>query len=497
MKPVVALVFVLSLPCSMRAAAVDTVAPGGRWVSPGVNSLVTTNTIRVSVDAADNSGGSGIEKVVFYAAYLDNTRERTDKFHIGTCTAPPWELLWDCSAIPDQFYTNLHLYCEIVDRAGNVQTMPEGSRPGPWRPGRYNFVILDRNPRLRDQTMRAPRRWRRVRIDGKLDEWRGPEQAVFYNNDNRIAVRCAWDRTWLYMAIDMRDRSVVAGGGRGRDLIEVYIDPDHNHGMRMDAADAFFVLPAVGALRHDVFDSLERMRDIETGAEMAVTVHGSANEPFDDDTGFVVECALPWDEIGVRPSGSTTIGFDLLSEDWDFPNGGRSISTWSGAVAGNVANASEWGNLVLDPVLDRRTTTVLVLVLMGILALIGWTFIRGHMMGKRAGKNGETTRLEIARAQNYISRNFHCPELSLEEVAGEVGLSKAYFSTIFAAQVGEGFVRYLTRLRVNRAVELLRTSERSISQIASDTGFADPAYFSRSFKRTTGKAPSEYRPESH
>jgi two-component system response regulator YesN len=81
----------------------------------------------------------------------------------------------------------------------------------------------------------------------------------------------------------------------------------------------------------------------------------------------------------------------------------------------------------------------------------------------------------------------------LPDVADHVGLSASYFSSIFSHGVGETFVEYLTKLRIERAKELLRTTNMYLYEIAEAVGYNDPHYFSTAFKRVAGHSPSDYR----
>ncbi len=78
-------------------------------------------------------------------------------------------------------------------------------------------------------------------------------------------------------------------------------------------------------------------------------------------------------------------------------------------------------------------------------------------------------------------------------LAVEVGVTETYFSKIFHQEVGLSPWEYLTRYRVNRAKELLTTSESGMNLIARLVGFGDPAYFSRVFHKYTGLSPLAYR----
>lgn len=104
------------------------------------------------------------------------------------------------------------------------------------------------------------------------------------------------------------------------------------------------------------------------------------------------------------------------------------------------------------------------------------------------------TRQAVAvRARLYMSQHFSNSSLMLQDVARAVGMSESRFSTVFAQECGKTFTEYLTGLRLGKAMELLRTTDRRSSQIALDVGYNDAHYFSYLFKKNTGMTPGEYR----
>ncbi len=98
----------------------------------------------------------------------------------------------------------------------------------------------------------------------------------------------------------------------------------------------------------------------------------------------------------------------------------------------------------------------------------------------------------IKKALDYIDNNFH-KDISLDELAGELGISSYYFSKLFKEEKGEGFVEYLTGRRVEEAKKLLKSPEHSIKEVGIACGYSDPNYFSRIFKKATGMTPTEYK----
>ncbi len=99
----------------------------------------------------------------------------------------------------------------------------------------------------------------------------------------------------------------------------------------------------------------------------------------------------------------------------------------------------------------------------------------------------------ISEAKVYMAQNFTNPNLMLQDVARAVGMSNSRFSTVFSQQNGQTFTEYLIYLRLNKARDLLRTTDLRSSQIAREVGYNDSHYFSYIFKKNTGITPSEYR----
>jgi len=96
-------------------------------------------------------------------------------------------------------------------------------------------------------------------------------------------------------------------------------------------------------------------------------------------------------------------------------------------------------------------------------------------------------------AEKYIYAHYHDMEFSLAELLASLNVSKSYFSSVFKAQTGQTFVEYLTALRMERAKYLLKATALCTYEIAEQTGFSDPHYFSITFKRCVGMTPRAFR----
>ncbi len=98
----------------------------------------------------------------------------------------------------------------------------------------------------------------------------------------------------------------------------------------------------------------------------------------------------------------------------------------------------------------------------------------------------------INLAIEYIEQNFR-NNISLTDVAEHIHLSTIHTSRLFKAKTGKKITDYINELRIDAAKKLIDTQEYKICDIASMVGVPDNHYFSKLFKKYTGKTPSEYR----
>lgn len=96
----------------------------------------------------------------------------------------------------------------------------------------------------------------------------------------------------------------------------------------------------------------------------------------------------------------------------------------------------------------------------------------------------------ILKAIDIIEENY-MNNILLKDVAKELFLNECYFSRIFKKTIGIGFNEYLTRLRIEKAIKLLK-KEKSIKNVSEKVGYTDYRNFSLNFKKYTGYTPREY-----
>lgn len=99
----------------------------------------------------------------------------------------------------------------------------------------------------------------------------------------------------------------------------------------------------------------------------------------------------------------------------------------------------------------------------------------------------------IIKAKRYLQDHYEDKELSLIKVAEYVGLNEKYFTNRFTKETGENFSAYLTGLRMQKAKELLKTTNFKVYEIAEMVGYQNPEHFNRMFKKINSISPMKYR----
>jgi AraC-like DNA-binding protein len=121
-----------------------------------------------------------------------------------------------------------------------------------------------------------------------------------------------------------------------------------------------------------------------------------------------------------------------------------------------------------------------------------------HLMGlilrhKEEFWQGETSiRERIDKSIEFMQSHLR-EHLTIATLASLVNLSRSHYTTLFRRVTGYAPLSYLNHLRMQRAVQLLNTTDWSIKQISDGLGFSDQFYFSRAFSKMHNHSPSEHR----
>lgn len=109
---------------------------------------------------------------------------------------------------------------------------------------------------------------------------------------------------------------------------------------------------------------------------------------------------------------------------------------------------------------------------------------------EQAARNAQP--LLVVKIKNYIRGNLN-EKLSLEKIAAVVGYTPNYCDYLFRKETGESIIRYVIRERIAESKRLLIEGILPLAEIAYQVGFDDYNYFSRTFKKHEGVAPSAFR----
>lgn len=120
-------------------------------------------------------------------------------------------------------------------------------------------------------------------------------------------------------------------------------------------------------------------------------------------------------------------------------------------------------------------------------------------LAKRVLKINEDNRISDIKSsydhiKAYIEANYMNANISIENLAKELGYSVSYISAILKNN-GTSFTKLTTNYRMEKAKELLRNQDNKILSISMAVGYSDPYYFSHCFKKYTGVTPDEFRKE--
>lgn len=113
---------------------------------------------------------------------------------------------------------------------------------------------------------------------------------------------------------------------------------------------------------------------------------------------------------------------------------------------------------------------------------------------KRIKSNNSTSNYLIEKTLKYIKEHL-TEDLSLERVAKAMSLSPVHYHNTFKASVGKTLRDYVEEQRIKKAINLLQTTNYSLTKIAFECGFSSQSYFSYVFKRRMKKTPREYAQE--
>ncbi len=212
------------------------------------------------------------------------------------------------------------------------------------------------------------------------------------------------------------------------------------------------------------------------------TVHGAS--PVDD---CVYECVVYDPElVPSLPYNTEDFNEALL-------NGSIHLNE---KISENEKELSNCVDTLFNTLCDENDGTRFIII--GMLCNI-YGIILKNKLYKKNDNMSVGTRKPIANYKKVIKyiRNSYSENLSLEDMARCAGMSKKYFCTFFKQFTHQTPFEYLISYRIERAVQFLLTTEKSITDIAYSCGFNDLSYFIKTFKNLKGMSPGQMRRDSY
>jgi AraC-like DNA-binding protein len=108
---------------------------------------------------------------------------------------------------------------------------------------------------------------------------------------------------------------------------------------------------------------------------------------------------------------------------------------------------------------------------------------------KSSGKAADRLKLAVY----YLQENYHDSSCNVESLCHHLGLSRSYLYTLFKKNMNVSAQSYLTHLRMEEAIQLLKATDKPVQEIAHQVGYRDEFTFSKAFKRYSGFSPSAFR----
>jgi two-component system response regulator YesN len=113
----------------------------------------------------------------------------------------------------------------------------------------------------------------------------------------------------------------------------------------------------------------------------------------------------------------------------------------------------------------------------------------------KAIENGrrDNCQLLVEQANAYLQKNYADRDLSLNLISSHLHISPSYFSAVYKRETSETFISALLRIRMEKARDLMITTNLKNFEIASQVGYDDPHYFSVCFKKYYKQSPNDFR----
>lgn len=116
-------------------------------------------------------------------------------------------------------------------------------------------------------------------------------------------------------------------------------------------------------------------------------------------------------------------------------------------------------------------------------------------VGNKTNQKESGINKRLQEILRYLQENYQ-KKISLQQIADQINLSRSECARFFKKITGETIFEYLLKLRIEKSIELLENTDKTITEIAYETGFASQSYYDQRFRKMKGIAPLKYRKKS-
>ena len=337
-------------------------------------------------------------------------------------------------------------------------------------------------------------------------------------NNNNLTFSSCWNYDSIYFHVEVKDANVNYVNPQrwdffqakqylnvlwNSDCIEIGLDLMHNRNEWKQADDYELLIDGRGNYvgnQWSITDSLYNNWGKNTRVKFTYT--GTVNNNQDTDEGYHILVAIPWTEFGLKPVEGQSIGFDIQLYDKDADLDESFRSSLSGTNPESNDNTSEWTTLTLAPPQPFLVRNAKILVIVTILLVLPIAFLVRRRLTRKFISPAEIAAPEIKKgsysqstntAIDYVTEHYHEPELSRQQIAEKAFITEKYLSSLFKKETGVNLVTYINKYRIDKSIDLLKTTRLTIAEIAFKIGYNSLQNFNKNFKSITGKTPSDFR----
>lgn len=373
-----------------------------------------------------------------------------------------------------------------------------------------------------------------INLDGSKSDW--SEEYLIKNfkqnnsfNSNTANVYMGWNENYLFIFSEVKDNKLCLIKKKNEqfnylnDAIEVFIDPLCDSKNTMDINDYQFIVSIDG--KKTILKGDQRLTDSSYLAPKApgisTLVFDVSLKTFKSASKYTFECAIPFAGIGIKPKKDVALKLDFCMDDADstldisnFDENEKIpqfyYSSWNGDK--DFSFPYKWNKFYLsgEPSLAKKNyekyynelSFLFVFTLLFFIITIVFWFKRRKRVINEIQKESKSFKFEdgvydsensfIQKVKSIIIENVH-EDISVEALAAKMNISVRTLQRIFKEEMNISPNTFITKIKMEVAVKLIRKGQLNMSEIAHSLGYNELSYFCKVFKKEVGISPKKFQ----